>query len=295
MNSLTGRKAIAARWTSTVVLLLCLGFPPAAECTGVADPFSSLKEKLIREGSSPKQVYSLFRPAPQLSYKTVAATMRIHEGKLNYEQFLAPAAMARARRFLDSYDTLLTKAERTYSVDRRVIVAILHVETGFGSYTGKTPTLDILSTFALMDQKICRDKIWQLLTPKDRKHWGREAFDKKLQDRSKWACDELRALLQLQESHAARVHTLKGSVMGAVGWPQFLPSSLVRFGADGNNDGIIDLYEPADAIFSVANYLHGHGWTNGIDRTAQEEVIYSYNHSRPYIRTVLAVAYQLPR
>ena len=83
--------------------------------------------------------------------------------------------------------------------------------------------------------------------------------------------------------------------MGAVGWPQFLPSSLVKYGVDGDRDGRIDLYEPADAVFSVANYLHGHGWADGLDREAREKVIWTYNHSRPYTKTVIDVAERLPR
>jgi len=81
--------------------------------------------------------------------------------------------------------------------------------------------------------------------------------------------------------------------MGAVGWPQFLPSSLIDYGADGNGDGLIDLYNPDDAIFSTANYLRGHGWCEARFPTDQEQVIWAYNHSKPYVRTVLGIADKL--
>ena len=279
---------------ATAVLLFWTGASYGARNAG-ADPLASVKRKLIQDGFAPQQVAELFQPQPPLSYQTVALTLRIREGRLNYEQFLSPVALAKAGAFLKSNEELLAKAEETYSVDRRVIVAILLVETGFGSYTGKTPTLGILATFALMDEKSSRDRVWRLLAPRDRQQWGREAFDQKLQDRSRWAYDELRALLQLQGQRMVRPHILKGSVMGAVGWPQFLPSSLVKYGVDGDRDGRIDLYEPSDAIFSVANYLHGHGWADDLNREDREKVIFTYNRSRPYTRTVIDVAERLRR
>ena len=130
------------------------------------DPLASLKKRLVQDGFDQKQVMDLFQPQPALSYQTVALTLRIREGKLNYDQFLSPVALAKARDFLRSNEGLLAKAEETYAVDRRVVTAILLVETGFGSYTGKTPTLGILATFAIMDEKGSRDRVWRLLTPR---------------------------------------------------------------------------------------------------------------------------------
>ncbi len=150
--------------------------------------------------------------------------------------------------------------KRRMGSSAEIIAAILLVETHFGSYTGKTPTFAIFSTFAIMDRKANRDKVWNMLPPHERQKWGRDAFDMKLIDRSGWAYKELCALMELRDTHGIRPESLRGSVMGAIGWPQFLPSSLVKYGADGNGDGRIDLYEAEDAIFSTANYLRGHGW-----------------------------------
>ncbi len=78
--------------------------------------------------------------------------------------------------------------------------------------------------------------------------------------------------------------------MGAIGWPQFLPSSLVKFGADGNGDGRIDLYNAEDAIFSTANYFRGHGWCEAKFPSDKEAVVWDYNHSKAYVRIVLGIA-----
>jgi len=175
-------------------------------------------------------------------------------------------------------------------VNRCVIAAILLVETHFGGYTGTVPTFAVLSTFALMDQEISRNRVWNLLPPQDQKQWERAEFDRKLMKRADWAYDELFALLHLTDGNPTQLAIMRGSIMGAIGWPQFLPSSLVRWGTDGDRDGRVDLFQPEDAIFSVANYLRAHGWDEAKTEVEKEEVIYTYNHSRPYVGAILGVA-----
>lgn len=271
-------------------MAVCLFFLTASTGFAADDLYAPVKKRLAAEGIPPKQVAVMFQPPPAPLFKVVAATFRIRESKLNYDQFLAPSSIAKAQRFYRDYEPILTRAEAKYNVDPCVIVALLLVETQFGSYTGKTPTLGILATFALMDQPTHQNKIWSMLSPAERQRWGREGFDNKLKSRSEWAYKELFALAKLTETQGARVCALQGSVMGAVGWPQFLPSSLVRYGVDGNADGRIDLFHPEDAIFSIANYLKGYGWCEAKTREAKENVIYQYNHSRPYVDAVLGIA-----
>ena len=265
----------------------------AAASADAKDALSPLKRRLAEDGFKPQEIRLLDQAEPELMYQTVSRTLIIRESKLNYDQFLTAQAIAGAREFRRRQRPLLLEAEAAYGVDHCVIVAILLVETHFGSYTGKTPTVAVLTTFALMDQKSNRDKVWSLLPAKDKKRWDRAAFDKKLMDRSNWAYRELCALLRLAGTQTVQITSCRGSVMGAIGWPQFLPSSLVRYGVDGNRDGRIDLFDPADAVFSVANYLKGYGWSPSSDRAGKEEVIYAYNHSRPYVQAILGVAAKL--
>ncbi|MCE5335913.1 MAG: lytic murein transglycosylase [Desulfobacteraceae bacterium] len=262
----------------------------AARTGPAEDVYASLKTRLVRDGFSRQQVAAAFQPSPPPMYKLVSQTFRMRESQLNYDQFLAPSEISKARQFILRHRESFAKAESLYGVEPGVIAAILLVETHFGSYTGKTPTLAVFTTFAVMDQKSNRDRVWRLLAPSDRERLGREAFDKKLLSRSEWAYKELTALLDWEKRQKVRPESLRGSVMGAVGWPQFLPSSLVGYGVDGNGDGRIDLYNSDDAIFSTANYLQGHGWCEAKFPSDQEAVIWTYNHSKPYVRTILAIA-----
>ncbi len=75
---------------------------------------------------------------------------------------------------------------------------------------------------------------------------------------------------------------LSVSTAGAVGWMQFIPSTWKRYGVDANGDGIADPYNPADAIFSAARYLHAAGASKSI-----QNAVYSYNHAWWYVQSVM--------
>ncbi len=288
-------KPESAQWSALVgvmgLLWGILGF--AALGLTAEDPFPSIKKRLLQEGFGAAQVEDLFASDPTPLFRLVAGTFRIQESKLNYGRFLEPGSIALAKRFIQEHHTSLARAEKAYGVEAPVIAAILLVESGFGNGTGKTHVLSVFATFALMDQVSYRNKIWAMLSTKDKKRWERDAFDEKLLKRSEWAYGELRALLKLAQKASLNPGTLHGSYMGAIGWPQFLPSSIVKYGADGNQDGRIDLYTSDDAVFSIANYLRGFGWCSAKTRAEKEEVIYHYNKSRPYVQTILDVAARL--
>lgn len=291
---------ILAGKKSRVPLMTALWFLPAALLLLAAHPaepasdvYAGLKQKLVRDGFPHRQVARLFQSTPPPMYRLVSRTLLLREGQLDYDQFLAPSKIENARGFIAKHRDAFQRAEKTCGVEPGVIAAILLVETHFGSYTGKTATLAVFTSFALMGEKEHRDRIWKLLPSRDRDRWGREAFDRKLLDRSEWAYRELAALLELENSSQVRPESLRGSVMGAFGWPQFLPTSLVEYGADGNGDGRIDLYDPDDAIMSTARYLQGHGWCEARFPSDRERVVWTYNHSTPYVRTVLEIAQRL--
>ena len=271
------------------LILLALSFDPCT-ASSAEETYGGLKHKLVQAGFPRQQVAEVFKSAPPPMFRLVSQTMKIREGVANYDHFLAPSEIAAARQFIADHRYCFREAESVFGVEPEIIAAILLVETHFGSYTGKTSTLAVLSTFAIMDERANRDKVWKLLLPRDRLKWKREAFDRKLLDRSAWAFDELSALLELENTHGIRAASLRGSVMGAIGWPQFLPSSLAKYGVDGNGDGRIDLYSAEDAIFSTANYLRAHGWCEARFPSDKEAVIWEYNHSKAYVRTVLRIA-----
>lgn len=129
----------------------------------------------------------------------------------------------------------LRRAEADFGVPPEIVIAIIGVETEYGSNTGRFGLFEALATLAF--------------------HYPpRAAFFR----------DELAALLLYAREAGTDPLTLRGSYAGASGIAQFMPSSIRRFAIDYDGDRRIDLaHSPADAIGSVARYLASYGWQSG--------------------------------
>jgi membrane-bound lytic murein transglycosylase B len=147
-------------------------------------------------------------------------------------RFVEPKRIAAGRRFMLDYSAQLAAAETRFGVPAEIIAAVIGVETIYGKQLGRFNTFAALTTLAFD------------YPPRA------ELFRKEL--------EEL-LLLAREEDRSPLGYT--GSYAGALGLPQFLPSSRRRFAVDFDQDGRIDLTTSrADAIGSVANFLAGHGW-----------------------------------
>lgn len=154
----------------------------------------------------------------------------------------------------------LRKIEAAYGVEREVLVAILRIETNFGRSTGNYPLVNSLLTLALIENR-----------------------------RSSWAEEELVQLLLMCRRQNRDPLSLKGSWAGAFGFPQFIPSSYLKYGVDGNEDGAVDLYNLTDAFASIANYLRSFGWSEN-DPEKNRQAVRAYNHCDNYVKAVFAYA-----
>ena len=132
---------------------------------------------------------------------------------------------------LKKYQTLFDKLEEEYGVQREIIVAIWAMESDFGRNYGKKNVLSSLATLAY--------------------HGKRTDFAK----------EELLAALLIIQEQKFPPKTLIGSWAGAMGQPQFMPSSYLRYAIDYNKDNKIDLWKTqADVFASIANFLSKSGW-----------------------------------
>ncbi|SNY95828.1 lytic murein transglycosylase B [Halomonas sp. hl-4] len=139
--------------------------------------------------------------------------------------------------FQQTHGDALAKAEDVYGVPRNIITAIIGVETYYGRHRGQHPVLDSLATLAF-------------------EHPSRGDFFYR----------ELAAFLQIAYEQQVDPTTLMGSYAGAMGYPQFIPTSYQAYAVDFDDDGQRDLWNnPVDAIGSVANYFAEHGWQAGGD------------------------------
>ena len=210
-----------------------------------------------------------------------------------YEQFRAPFAIKLAKNFRKRYMTELNDIEKRFGVWKEVVVAILLVETQFGTAALRYRPLEVFTTLIVDASPEAVERHYQRLKP-DRPTLDRAFLEARLQKKADWAYTELVALLSMHDlQRVDDLYNIRGSYAGAFGMPQFLPRSYLNYGVDGDGNGRISLYDPEDAIPSCANYLAVHGWKPGLSRAQRRHVIWFYNRSDAYIDAVLELADRL--
>jgi membrane-bound lytic murein transglycosylase B len=200
-----------------------------------ADAF--VRDMVDRHGFDPVELKGVMERA---SYRQgiIDAMNRPYEAKPwhSYRQlFLTPERIGGGVDFWRSNAELLARAESAYGVSPQIIVAIIGVETNYGGNLGKHLVIDALTTLGF-------------------------AYPR----RADFFRRELEAFLLLSREEKVDPVAAVGSYAGAMGKPQFIPSSYRAYAVDFDGDGRRDLWDTnADVIGSVANYLKGHGWRPG--------------------------------
>jgi membrane-bound lytic murein transglycosylase B len=196
--------------------------------------------------------------------------------------------------FLQQYQSQLDTAEQRFGVAKEAIVAVLFVETKLGKIVGKYSVFNVLSSLANADSPESQARIENYINEHyhylsfDKRQNLIDLYQKRAMRKAIWARIEFGALLKLHDESHLDILELPGSYAGAFGYPQFMPSNVVRYGIDGDHDGKIDLYNYTDAIMSVGNFLSRKGWT--ADTQRQQRALFRYNNSRAYVADVLETA-----
>lgn len=257
-----------------------------------SSPFNSLQTRLAAEGFDPVMLKTLFqKPEVHFETRTVSLFFMHSEARVNYDQFLSQESLQKARKYIQEHLSDLNAAEQTLGVNKEIITAIMLVETRLGTYLGTRSILNTLSSLAAMKDPELRQIVWDSIQ-EDRRP-SKTAFEEKASAKSAWGFQELKAYLKYTARENIDPTTILGSYAGALGISQFMPSSILAYARDGNQDGRIDLFNPSDAIMSIANYLKNFGWKPGISNEAAFDVVYRYNHSKVYVTTILKIADQL--
>jgi membrane-bound lytic murein transglycosylase B len=271
-------------------LLVLVSIPAQA-----ADPvFAPLEDHLISAGFSARTVRAwLAEPTLEFEGRLLAALLATPEHTLDYGQFLKKRVVKRAKRFARQHAVTLAKTREITGVAPPVVVAILTVESNLGSYTGRHRAFNVLASQGVLDTPAARQKLAQAWPRRKLAELKNPKLDARLNRRAAWAKEELIHLARLSQENGVPLASLKGSVAGAMGMSQFMPSSLALYGRDGDGDGRVNLQQPDDAIISVGEFLASHGWRPDLDPQAQAQVLFQYNRSRTYVRTILALAEKL--
>ncbi len=211
-----------------------------------------------------------------------------------YPQFTNSAALAQIKAHYRDDKVLFQRMSRQYNVSGEVAAAIMWVETRYGTFFGKHKAASMLASMAAAasDFSVVEPEVKNLMKDRGSKEFLRQTAVQ----RGDWALNELAALMTFSFKNGHDPTTFPGSIYGAVGWGQFMPSNLLKFGVDGNGDGKVDLFEKTDAIFSIGNFLKAHGWRgSNMSEEERRAVVMKYNKSGIYVNTVLFVADHLSR
>ena len=150
------------------------------------------------------------------------------------KKFITPDNVQNGVVFWNQYEDALNRAWQVYGVPPEIIVGIIGVETRWGRVMGKTRILDALATLSFNYPR-----------------------------RAEYFSGVLETFLLMARDEQDDPLNLKGSFAGAMGYGQFMPSSYKQYAVDFSGDGHINLWDPVDAIGSVANYFKAHGWVKG--------------------------------
>ncbi len=189
-------------------------------------------ESLLGKARYIERAVQLVKPAPPGQPKNWRAYRA---------RFVEPIRINAGAAFWDQHADALARAEQEFKVPAEIIVGIIGVETVYGRHTGNFRVLDALTTLAFA-------------YPDTPNRASRMAFFR----------GEVENTLLLARESGIDPFSLYGSYAGAIGWPQFMPSSIRAYAVDFDGDKRIDLRNsPVDAIGSVANFLVRHGWKPG--------------------------------
>lgn len=235
----TFRSVIFARsalWFGIFVLLGGLAAPAMAQKALRPDVEAFIGE-MVRKHEFRRErlrrVFSQVQPRPAIirAMSTPATAKPWYEFRTRY---VNAARIAGGVRFWEQNAVTLARASREFGVPEEIIVAIIGIETVYGRNTGSFRVLDALATLA---------------------------FD--YPPRAEFFQSELEEYLLLSREADLNMLNAKGSYAGAMGIPQFLPSSYRKYAVDFDGDGRRDLNDAADSIGSVAHYLQAFGWRPG--------------------------------
>lgn len=226
---------------SAILISVCLSvttsFAAQTNLTQNADVQNFINQMVEKHGFDQKNLETLFSHV-NIRPEIIAAMNKPYESKPWYEYrrfFISQARINNGVKFWQTYDKTLREAEKQYGVPPYVVVAIIGIESNYGQYKGKFPVIDALSTLAFDYPK-----------------------------RAKFFSKELEEFLLLSRDLNMDPMQPMGSYAGAMGQPQFMPSSFRAYAVDFSGNGNKDLVNnEIDVIGSVANYFYQHGWKSG--------------------------------
>ena len=289
-----------------VVFLFLMMISAASVHADENNIWDKIKNRLVNDGFSREYIDTVFSAAAVkydsaimsrkirvlLERKFEPPAKKVAREKEFDSRYVGPIMLAGAYSYMREHYGMLTSIDAKFGVAPSVVVALLLVETKLGYTLGHAPAFSNLANMAASDDPMqFLDELGHSNLDQKDLAW----LKKRTQKKADWAYRELAALLKFSSENSINPAEIPGSPYGAFGICQFMPTTAISYGVDGNGDGRIDLFGEDDALASIANFLKRHGWKNTLNKEKKLKVIYRYNHSMVYARTIYEVATQLDK
>ena len=275
-----------------LILVLVMFFSSMAygdEANEIPSFYQTLIHRLSQEGFDSEFLSKLLTD-PRAGFIPGLTTISLisRETPELYVQFLSPESILLSKKFLRQNLKILQQMEKQFHVEKEVIVAILLVESRFGENIGKFRVIPTLASMALMDSPENLRKNYLSLQEID-PELSHEWIEGLAKRKAAWAYHELKCFLKIIRHEEIDPLEVYGSYAGALGMPQFIPSSYLAFAVSKKSLGRW-LLSKEEAIFSIGNYLKSHGWKKNLSIKKKKQILWCYNRSEPYVQTILQLA-----
>lgn len=215
--------------------------PPSVDQAVAPQPFdewlAGVREEALERGLRPEildRALSGVAPVEQILERDRTQAEFTLDLDAYLRRRLTAGTVRTAQQMFSRHRSLLARVSQTYGVDPRIVVSVWGLESNFGRFAGVRPTIPTLATLAY--------------DPRRAALFRRELF----------------SALEILDRGDIEPERLRGSWAGALGQPQFLPSSYLQYAQDFDGDGRRDIWTSLPDVFaSIAFYLKEHGWTSG--------------------------------
>ncbi|MBU1198751.1 MAG: lytic murein transglycosylase [Nanoarchaeota archaeon] len=240
---------------------------------------SELKNRLVKEGLDVLDVLDIFAD-PRfkihqniIDIYTSSPEKKAAAKKLTYERYREilglDSKIAKAHPFFEKHQQELVKVYEKYKVDPRYVVSILGIESDFTENPGKYQAVNTLVSLYMTRKK-------------------------------DFAYNELKELIDFSQKNKEDIFRYTSSYAGAIGWAQFIPSSLNSLFVGKSGDFKADPFNLEDCFYSIAHYLSEHNWNPKYDKeptasTRNWKAILAYNKSTVYVKAVIELANSIPK
>ena len=258
-----------------------------------------IEERLVDKGMDRSQAQSIINDSristkPDIVIKNLFHSIPRGTEKQPEVMDIDPRSIEMGRIFINENKDSLFSVEKRFGTSPRIITAILILESKLGTYPMR---YNVVTAYTNLASLLDPDYLAQI----QKQYAGEypqlndEYTINRVQRKAKWALDELYHLVYLANELKIDPLNIMGSFAGAIGPAQFIPSTFRSYGIDGDEDGIRNPFNMADAKASIGYYLKSSGWSEYAPEETKRDAIWQYNHSRVYVNTIMLLYDELGR